>query len=154
MRYDPNEHEDDVGFERMRTLPAQRRDGRKVKRKAHQRLVAKRREYHKRTVDFFQSATWLRLRSLVKRIYGHRCMRCGHTGSAENKITVDHIVPRARTLASEALFANLQVLCACCNKAKGRTTVDYRPRPLPPEATRLIVLQQMHSIDEILGLVK
>lgn len=150
MKYDPEE--DTNPRERIRTQPCQRREGIKNKRAATKKIKAKKRAYRQHTVSFFQSHLWTQLKQLVKRTYGHRCMRCGHTGSAENRLSVDHIRPRARAMESETLFANLQVLCEACNTWKGRNTIDYRPQPLPPEATRLIVLQQMHSIEQIIAL--
>jgi len=44
------------------------------------------------------------------------CGRCGHTGSADNPLSADHVQPKSRGGASEA--GNLQVLCHRCNSGK------------------------------------
>jgi 5-methylcytosine-specific restriction protein A len=45
------------------------------------------------------------------------CSRCGHTGSPDNPLTGDHLVPVSRGGLAEA--SNVRVLCRRCNSAKG-----------------------------------
>jgi 5-methylcytosine-specific restriction endonuclease McrA len=47
---------------------------------------------------------------------GGRCALCGITKD-ERPLDVDHIIPRSRGGKHE--LANLQVLCAKCNRTKG-----------------------------------
>jgi 5-methylcytosine-specific restriction endonuclease McrA len=46
-----------------------------------------------------------------------RCRDCGHTGSIDNPLTADHVVPRARGGRNEP--SNLATRCRVCNSAKG-----------------------------------
>ena len=45
-----------------------------------------------------------------------RCAQCGHTGSADNPLTADHLVPLIR---SGRNTGPRQTLCRDCNRAKG-----------------------------------
>jgi 5-methylcytosine-specific restriction endonuclease McrA len=45
-----------------------------------------------------------------------RCERCGHTGSRENPLTADHVVPLAR--GGDPRGA-LRTLCLSCNASRG-----------------------------------
>jgi ATP adenylyltransferase len=59
-----------------------------------------------------------------------RCALCGVTKN-ERPLDVDHIKPRS--LGGKNELANLQVLCAKCNRTKGnKDTTDFRV-PLPPD---------------------
>lgn len=52
--------------------------------------------------------------------YGARCLNCGATES----LVIDHIVPIAKGGRSD--IANLQLLCAACNRIKGKLVIDCR----------------------------
>lgn len=58
--------------------------------------------------------------ALVER-YGVRCLNCG----AETRLVIDHILPVAKGGLSEP--DNLQLLCAECNRLKGKLVIDCRP---------------------------
>ena len=47
-----------------------------------------------------------------------RCAQCGHTGSADNPLTADHVVPLARGGTNTG---PRQTLCTTHNRAKGVT---------------------------------
>jgi diadenosine tetraphosphate (Ap4A) HIT family hydrolase/5-methylcytosine-specific restriction endonuclease McrA len=69
------------------------------------------------------------LRYLALKAAGGRCQLCGITAK-ERPLDVDHIIPRARGGRNE--LANLQVLCAKCNRSKrDRDSTDFRSWPLP-----------------------
>lgn len=81
-----------------------------------------------RMLDF--SAISDGLRYQILKDGGGRCALCGATAK-DSPLDVDHIIPRSRGGGTEA--ANLQVLCAKCNRTKGdRDDTDFRPWP-PPE---------------------
>jgi 5-methylcytosine-specific restriction endonuclease McrA len=46
-----------------------------------------------------------------------QCRKCGHTGSKDNPLSADHVIPRARGGTSDA--SNLQTLCRRHNSEKG-----------------------------------
>lgn len=54
--------------------------------------------------------------------YGTCCINCG----SDEKLVLDHIVPIARGGVSE--LSNMQLLCAICNRIKGKLVIDCRPR--------------------------
>ena len=56
----------------------------------------------------------------LTRQYGERCANCGATES----LVLDHIVPIAKGGRSEV--DNLQLLCATCNRVKGKLVIDCR----------------------------
>lgn len=57
------------------------------------------------------------LRRLCYMRDGWRCMECGHTGSPENPLTLDHIVPVVK--GGLTIPENLQTYCWVHNGAKG-----------------------------------
>jgi hypothetical protein len=73
--------------------------------------------------DFYDSPEWLKERyDAIKRSEG-KCEACG----SEEKLEVDHIMPRSRHPELELELSNLQVLCHKCNSGKGNTdTTDFR----------------------------
>jgi ATP adenylyltransferase len=69
------------------------------------------------------------LRYQVLKAAGGRCALCGATKD-EQPLDVDHIIPRS--LGGKTERANLQALCAKCNRTKGnQDTTDFRPGPTP-----------------------
>ena len=69
------------------------------------------------------------LRYQALKASGGRCALCGITKD-ERPLDVDHIIPRSRGGKHE--LANLQVLCAKCNRTKGnKDTTDFRRGPAP-----------------------
>ena len=64
------------------------------------------------------------LRYLALKASGGRCQLCGATKN-ERPLDVDHIIPRNRGGKNE--LANLQVLCAKCNRSKrDKDDTDFR----------------------------
>jgi 5-methylcytosine-specific restriction endonuclease McrA len=59
----------------------------------------------------------------LKAFYNHRCLACG-LREPEIALTVDHVV--AVTKCGSNFIANIQPLCAKCNKSKGTKMIDYR----------------------------
>ncbi len=55
--------------------------------------------------------------------YGETCANCG-VAADEARLVIDHVLPIARGGLSE--FANLQLLCAECNRIKGKLAIDRR----------------------------
>lgn len=56
-------------------------------------------------------------------VYGGCCANCG----GDEELVLDHIVPIAKGGLSE--FDNLQLLCAVCNRIKGKLVWDCRAVP-------------------------
>lgn len=80
--------------------------------------------------EFLQSREWLDLRYRVLKKHNGWCQLCGHKGSPENPIQVDHIKPRATHPQLALIENNLQVLCRACNLGKGaRDSTDWRGSP-------------------------
>ena len=52
--------------------------------------------------------------------YGERCANCG----ALESLVLDHIVPIAK--GGRSRHDNLQMLCAECNRVKGKLAIDCR----------------------------
>lgn len=74
-----------------------------------------------------QSGAWARLRYLAYLLYGQRCHCCG-AHAHEERLTVDHILPRCHYPERSLDITNLQLLCRRCNVAKGDwDTTDWRP---------------------------
>jgi 5-methylcytosine-specific restriction endonuclease McrA len=70
-------------------------------------------------IDFYKTERWLKLRyEALWRSDGH-CECCGHPGTPEKPLQVDHIKPRSRYPELEFVLSNLQVLCKQCNLGKG-----------------------------------
>jgi 5-methylcytosine-specific restriction enzyme A len=62
-------------------------------------------------------ARWRRLVELA--IHAHPyCADCGHTGSKDNPLTGDHIIPRAD--GGPKTLSNIAVRCRRCNSSRGR----------------------------------
>jgi len=55
--------------------------------------------------------------------YGECCANCG----AEDNLVLDHILSIAK--GGQSALSNLQVLCAECNRIKGKLCIDCRPDP-------------------------
>ena len=93
-----------------------------------------------RQVRFFQSPAftrstdWARLRYDFMRDHDGRCQCCGHGTADGRTVNVDHIHPRKSHPQFALTYANLQVLCAACNRGKGnrdRTDWRYRAPAIP-----------------------
>jgi 5-methylcytosine-specific restriction endonuclease McrA len=68
------------------------------------------------------TTAWRKLRqSVINR--DHCCQMCG----TEERLTVDHIVPRV--LGGTDSMSNLQVLCGSCNSSKGGRFFDSAKTP-------------------------
>lgn len=52
--------------------------------------------------------------------YGARCANCG----AQDNLVLDHVVPIAK--GGRSHYDNLQLLCAECNRVKGKLVIDCR----------------------------
>lgn len=59
-------------------------------------------------------------RQLAER-YGEGCFNCGCKGD----LALDHVIPIAK--GGLSTLDNLQLLCAECNRVKGKLTIDCRP---------------------------
>lgn len=69
------------------------------------------------------------LRFRVLKESGGRCALCGASKDA-SPLDVDHIIPRSKHGKTE--YANLQVLCAKCNRSKrDQDDTDFRMSPAP-----------------------
>lgn len=55
--------------------------------------------------------------------YGESCTNCGLSGE-DTRLVLDHIIPIAKGGLSE--ISNLQLLCAECNRIKGKLAIDCR----------------------------
>lgn len=55
--------------------------------------------------------------------YGEQCLNCG-TNSKDDTLVLDHIISIAKGGLSE--IDNLQILCAECNRLKGKLCIDCR----------------------------
>jgi len=81
----------------------------------------------KKSKSFLQTAEWKKLRAIVVKTYGRRCMKCGTTPKNSKLTHVDHIKCRKDFPELALDFNNLQVLCCRCNKHKGnKNSIDYR----------------------------
>jgi 5-methylcytosine-specific restriction endonuclease McrA len=82
------------------------------------------------TENFYESREWLDLRYLVLKKTNGACQLCGHRGSKENPIHVDHIKPRSKYPHLALVESNLQVLCGACNGGKSnKDETDWRLKP-------------------------
>jgi 5-methylcytosine-specific restriction endonuclease McrA len=73
---------------------------------------------------FFGSEDWQKLRKIVLKTYGKKCMKCSTT---KKVMHVDHIKPRSKYPHLQFDFNNLQVLCCDCNEEKSnKDETDYR----------------------------
>ena len=79
--------------------------------------------------SFLESFEWRRVRMIVLKRDGARCVCCGATPADGARMNVDHIKPR-RFFPQLALDpANLQVLCHDCNHGKGNWDMtDWREK--------------------------
>lgn len=96
------------------------RDVRKLKADANPSLP-------KKSLSFYESDDWKRVRyqALVK--HGAACQCCGATRSDGVKLHVDHIKPRSKYPELELKLDNLQILCEPCNMGKSaRDETDWR----------------------------
>lgn len=90
-----------------------------------------------KTNVFLQSYEWRKLRLIIIKKYGARCMCCG-AKPPEVVINVDHIKPRKKYPELALDPDNLQVLCEPCNHGKGNwDETDFRPDK-PETKLRLI----------------
>jgi 5-methylcytosine-specific restriction endonuclease McrA len=56
----------------------------------------------------------------LQNTYGECCANCGSV----DKLVIDHIIPIAR--GGISALENLQLLCAVCNRIKGKLAIDCR----------------------------
>jgi 5-methylcytosine-specific restriction protein A len=68
---------------------------------------------------------WRRLREIVLS-EEPACRQCGHTGSPDNGLVVDHIIPKSQ--GGDDRRTNLRTLCRRCNGAKGGRERAQRAR--------------------------
>ena len=71
---------------------------------------------------------------------GWRCVYCG---TANNRLTLDHVVPRSR--GGDSVWENVVTSCAPCNHRKGNRLphevhMELRIRPTPPNPALFIQL--------------
>jgi len=75
--------------------------------------------------NFYRTSEWLKLRQYAFKMFGNKCMCCGHIPS-KIKTHVDHIKPVCRFPELRLMATNVQILCERCNLDKGMKTRDYR----------------------------
>jgi len=78
---------------------------------------------------------------------GWQCVYCG---SASNRLTLDHVVPRSR--GGTSVWENVVTSCAPCNHRKGdrlleETSMTLRMKPRPPTPILFIRLTTEHIPD-------
>ena len=98
--------------------------------------------------DFLKSREWLNLRYRVLRKQGGFCRLCGHRGSHNNPIQVDHIKSRWTFPHLALVESNLQVLCRDCNLGKGAyDATDWRPPRVKASLELIASVQRMLAKD-------
>jgi hypothetical protein len=86
-----------------------------------------RKDYSKKTKEFYSSDEWRRLRYIVLREQGGRCQCCGRSAKDGVILHVDHIIPLSKDWSKRLEKDNLQVLCEDCNLGKSNTdSIDWR----------------------------
>ena len=81
-----------------------------------------------KSIPLSRLSWWPELREEAFVRYGRRCIVCGHTGSPDNPLQVDHCLPRSIYRRYERKLWNLQPMCRQHNQAKSYTQwTDYRP---------------------------
>jgi hypothetical protein len=83
-----------------------------------------------RELESGKGFTTAQFAALVRKYRG-RCVRCGKV----KRLGADHIVPLSKGGAHD--ISNIQPMCWDCNKDKGRTAQDYRPRDVGEWIRRL-----------------
>lgn len=89
---------------RLRSRAYKRGTPPQVKRRERQALRANYADWHQR----------------LAADYGERCANCG----AFETLVLDHILPIAK--GGRSRYDNLQLLCAECNRVKGKLAIDCR----------------------------
>jgi 5-methylcytosine-specific restriction endonuclease McrA len=51
---------------------------------------------------------------------GYVCSYCGHEGTKENGLTIDHIVPVSKAPEMAIDETNMRIACKSCNSKKGK----------------------------------
>ena len=64
-----------------------------------------------------------KIRERVMAACDNKCKRCGHKGSEENPLTLDHIIPVV--LGGKNVIGNFQILCDKCAQKKGLKENQY-----------------------------
>lgn len=78
-----------------------------------------------KTIDFYNSTEWQKLRYSTLKKYARTCMVCFRKNL---ELHVDHIKPRSKFPELELEASNLQVLCKDCNFGKSNyDEIDWRP---------------------------
>lgn len=75
--------------------------------------------YKQRSIEFYASDEWRKLRYYALQVCGAKCQCCGVSGRDGATMHVDHVKPRHKYPELELELTNLQVLCADCNIGKG-----------------------------------
>ena len=84
---------------------------------AYKRAVPPQLKRRERQVLRANHAAW---RARLAEENGERCANCGGL----DKLVLDHIVPIAK--GGQSRYDNLQLLCAECNRIKGKLAIDCR----------------------------
>src|SRR6185369_1035631 len=82
----------------------------------------------KRADPFYLSPIWRRLRQVILKRDGHRCVICGAYVSAPGAATVDHIKPRKTHLALALEPSNLRTLCNSRRTGNGCDNQTHREK--------------------------
>ena len=70
----------------------------------------------------FDKKDWIKLKKKVINKEHKICYICGKHMSDDEKITVDHLIPRSRL--GKDCESNLHCCCSTCNEDKGNMTVE------------------------------
>lgn len=90
--------------------------------------------------DFYSSKEWHLLKQQCLQRWGLVCLKCAKTPADGVTIQVDHIEPRSLFPQKALKLSNLQPLCESCNKSKGVTIADYRPKMISKVKKALTII--------------
>ena len=82
-------------------------------------------------------------RKILAALFARDGWRCVYCGTANNRLTLDHVVPRSR--GGDSVWENVVTSCAPCNHRKGNRLphevhMELRIRPTPPNPALFIQL--------------
>lgn len=115
--------------QKRRKKYAKKQEQKKRKPKDNKRkavLREYRKDYKNKSIEFFKSSDWKRLRFEAFAKHGRQCLCCGARPPSVI-LHVDHIKPRFNYPELALKLDNLQILCEDCNMGKGaRHEIDFR----------------------------
>lgn len=87
---------------------------------------------------------WKRLRAVVRRRDGYKCVKCGRRGRLE----CDHILPRRTHPKLVFDPSNVQTLCRPCHFDKSRREEAERRESIRPKVSNILWNQ---AVSELMG---